>query len=162
MYIIDSCALINLLNSGLSETFGQTFSKNICFQGLVEDECASVCDQVLDMVKKGYLLQFDGSLVGANKVSEIALNFSLGIGESECLAIARDYGYDFICDDLKARRTARSLLSKKSKITGSIGILCELVDTGHVSALEAAGALSQIRDYGGHVPKFDFTTRKIL
>ncbi len=128
----------------------------------MEDECTSVYDQINAMLEKGYLSKFDGSLVGVNKVSEIALNFSLGIGESECLAIAKDHGYDFICDDRKARRTARSLLSANSKITGSIGILCELIDTGHVSALEATGALNQIREYGGHVPNFDFTVRKIV
>ncbi|MGQ3078902.1 MAG: hypothetical protein ACT6RT_12715 [Allorhizobium sp.] len=114
------------------------------------------------MVGKGYLSTFDGSLVGANKVSEIAISYSLGIGESECLAIAKDHGYDFICDDRKARKTARSLLPASARVTGSIGILCELLDAGHVSALEAADALSQIRDCGGHVPQFDFVTRMIV
>lgn len=162
MYIIDSCALINLLNSGLADPFGRHFASNICFQGLVEDGCTSISSEIYEMVVKGYLSKFDGSLVGANKVSNIALSYSLGIGESECLAIAKDHGYDFICDDRKARKTARSFLPESSRITGSIGILCELIDAGHVSAAQAADALCQIRDCGGHVPRFDFDSRKII
>jgi predicted nucleic acid-binding protein len=159
MQIIDACALINILNCSVWEIFGIHFSKDICFQGLVEDECSSVQDKLEYLVNRGSLIKFDGSLVTAKEVAEMATSFAIGMGESECLAIAKKFNYSFISDDKRARNAARQAIPE-ALTTGSIGMLCTLVDSGRISRNAAEQALVEIRARGGHVPSFNFETRQ--
>ena len=160
MHIIDACALINILNSRVWEVFGAHFSKDICFQGLVEDECSSVQDKLEHLVNRGALIRFDGSRVTAKEVAEMATSFAIGMGESECLAIAKKFNYSFISDDKRARNAAHQAIPG-AMVTGSIGILCALVDNSRISHNAARQALAEIRARGGHIPNFNFETRQL-
>lgn len=159
MQIIDACALINILNCSVWEVFGVHFSQDICFQGLVEDECSSVQDKLEHLVNRGSLIKFDGSRVTAKEVAEMATSFAIGMGESECLAIAKKFNYNFISDDKRARNAARQVIPGATT-TGSIGMLCALVDSGRIDRRAAEEALVEIRARGGHVPNFNFESRQ--
>ena len=158
MYIIDACAIINLSNCALWEVFGEHFSSKLCFQGLVEDECLSMVEQLNDLVDRWGVLRFDGSKILAREVAAIATSYSIGLGESECLVIAIANGYGFISDDKKARSAARTAMPN-SDVIGTIGVLCKLIDSGKIGPNDATEALNGIRLAGGHIPDFDFRRR---
>jgi predicted nucleic acid-binding protein len=86
----------------------------------------------------------------------------VGIGESECLAIAQRFGFGFISDDKRARNTALNILPKPVHVTGSIGLLCELIDHKQISPEDAGQALQAIQSCGGHLPAYDFRARVML
>lgn len=159
MLIADTCALINICNTSIADLL-LSAPGAVCYQGLVEDECASHKEELESLVRSGKLLKFNGSLIRASAVGDLAVTHSLGLGESECLVIARDFGYDFISDDNKARRTATKILS--GKVTGTIGLLCECIDKRILNESAAMSALEKAKAAGGHIPNYDFTIRSIV
>lgn len=160
MQIIDTCALINILNCDIWEIFGQNFSRDVCFQGLVEDECSSVQDRLEKLVDRGEVIKFSGSQITAKEVGDMATLFAIGMGEAECLAIAAKYNFDFISDDKRARNAALKVLPHRA-VTGSIGIICTLLDDGNINIEQAKYTLETMRCRGGHIPNFDFEKRLI-
>jgi predicted nucleic acid-binding protein len=160
MKIIDTCALINILNCDLWEIFGLHYSQDVCFQGLVEDECSSMHEKIGELVARGNLVKFDGSKIIAKEVGDMASSSSIGMGEAECIVIARKYNFDFISDDKRARRVAQKVLTSQ-RVTGSIGVLCSLLDGRKISIEQANFALTTIKRRGGHLPNFNFKTRLI-
>lgn len=93
-------------------------------------------------------------------VASMATEYAIGIGESECLAIAKKYEFNFISDDKRARHAAMKAIPTAA-VTGSIGLLCSLLDANAINQNDADQALLDIRTCGGHVPNFDFKTRRI-
>jgi predicted nucleic acid-binding protein len=54
----------------------------------------------------------------------VYLRRQLGVGEASSLAIAMVRGYDFLTDDMKARRVAQT---EGVTVSGSVGVLLELI-----------------------------------
>lgn len=73
----------------------------------------------------------------------------LGAGEAESIAIAHARGWGFATDDRVARRVAMQL---GVPITGTVGILVELVRQGAVSLVEANTSLSVMIQRGYRSP----------
>lgn len=77
------------------------------------------------------------------------LRLRLGVGEAESIAVAHARGWGFATDDRVARRVAMQL---GVPITGTVGILVELVRDGKVSVAEANAALSVMIQRGYRSP----------
>jgi predicted nucleic acid-binding protein len=73
----------------------------------------------------------------------------MGIGESSCLAVARERGHRLATDDKDARRLARQL---GIPLTGTIGILAILVRQDQISLAEGDRLLHQMVVVGYRSP----------
>ncbi len=58
------------------------------------------------------------------------LSKKLGVGEASCLAVAIHRGYGFLSDDMAVRKIA---LREGIRLSGSIGVLLELIRTDSIS-----------------------------
>jgi len=73
----------------------------------------------------------------------------LGEGEASCLAVARERGHRLATDDKDVRRLARQL---GISLTGTIGILANLVRQGEISLAEGDRLLQQMIAAGYRSP----------
>jgi len=73
----------------------------------------------------------------------------LGAGEASCLAIAMVRGYDFLTDDMKARRVAQT---EGVTVSGSIGVLMELIRTHKLTLDEGNNILKMFIQHGYFSP----------
>jgi predicted nucleic acid-binding protein len=78
-----------------------------------------------------------------------ALRPSLGAGEASCLAMAWQRNGQVATDDKRARQQARDL---GVSVTGTLGILVQLVEGEAVSLTEANQALSEMIESGYRSP----------
>lgn len=79
----------------------------------------------------------------------IFLHKRLGSGEASCLAIAINRRYNFLSDDMMARKVA---LREGLKVSGSIGILIELLHKNIITLSEGNDILKQIIRWGYFSP----------
>src|SRR3954470_4226896 len=108
----DTCCLINLIRGEVLDLAATTLEREICIQGLVEDELKADAEQVRLLVEAGKIRLVSGADLFASEVGIIASSYNLGLGEAECLALARKVGCSLASDDGKARRTAIAELGK--------------------------------------------------
>lgn len=73
----------------------------------------------------------------------------LGAGEASCLAVAWGRDYQVATDDKRARQKARDL---EISVTGSVGILVQLVEKGLISLSLANQALAMMVEKGYRAP----------
>lgn len=73
------------------------------------------------------------------------LLLDLGQGEAACLAVAQSRKGLLLTDDQAARRRARML---EIELSGSVGVLQRLVDSGALDLREADGLLQRMIDAG--------------
>lgn len=72
-----------------------------------------------------------------------------GAGEASCLAIAIVRGYDFLTDDMKARRVAQT---EGVTVSGSVGVLLELIRTHMLTLEEGNNILKTFIQHGYFSP----------
>lgn len=73
----------------------------------------------------------------------------LGVGESSCLAIAISRGYDLLSDDMAVRKIA---MHEGVRLSGSIGVLLELIRTNRISIEKGNTILSGFIKHGYFSP----------
>lgn len=157
--IIDACALINLINTGASDLIAELMWDIRC-QGLVEDELADQTNALERLFEIGALSRLAGD-IPASEVASIVTAHRLGLGEAECIAFCHRNPWLFISDDQRARKVAAAAFGA-SRVTGTIGLLCDCVDHGILSNSSAADALGLARQAGGYLPEFDFGSRALV
>lgn len=79
----------------------------------------------------------------------LQLRTQLGAGEASCLAIAIGRGYDFLSDDMKARRVARTV---GVTVSGSVGVLLELIRIHRLTLEEGNTLLRTFIEHGYFSP----------
>lgn len=77
------------------------------------------------------------------------LRLQLGAGEADCLAVALSRGAVFASDDFAARRMA---LQRGVKVSGTIGVLLRLVQTGKIGLTDADELLRTFVAHGYRSP----------
>ncbi|WAJ30097.1 hypothetical protein [Antarcticirhabdus aurantiaca] len=159
--IIDSCALINIGNASVCDRIFASGAYRLHIQGLVRLESLSFEPQIAELLQRNLLQEFDGSLITASQVAAISQKYRIGVGEAECILIARQASFGILIDDKKARKAA-SKEGVTGEITGTLGLLCKCIDCGALTAAEAISCLKEMRDAGGFLPQFDFSSRKII
>ncbi len=77
------------------------------------------------------------------------LHLRLGAGESACLSLAMYRGFMVLTDDLDARRWAHRT---EIPVSGTIGLLVQLVQGKAITLEEANGLLTVMREHGYYAP----------
>lgn len=99
-------------------------------------------------IQLGWLNKLD--LEDPKEVSLFAnLSKRLGAGEASCLAIAIHRGYDLLTDDMAVRKLA---LRQGIRLSGSIGVLLELIGTGRINLETGNKILKGFIKYGYFSP----------
>lgn len=81
--------------------------------------------------------------------------FRLGHGETEALVIASQRGWMLATDDAAARKILNSY-SPPVRLTGTLGLLKELIEKGALNRKEATELLSLMQSRGGWLPTIQF------
>jgi len=74
---------------------------------------------------------------------------SLGLGEASSIAVAKNRGWTFACDDKLARQEAASI---GVRLTGTIGILVKATKIKHLTIKEADEVLAVMIEKGFYSP----------
>lgn len=149
---VDTCCMINLLNGTLVRIFVERLQKDLRIQGLVEDELITHADEIKGLVADGVIRLIPGSEIFASEVRHVANKHNIGLGESECIALGLKNGWMVASDDGRARTAGIKEIGKE-RITGSIGILTQLVTAKVISQNTATTAYQKMKRAGGFLPK---------
>lgn len=82
-----------------------------------------------------------------------SISVPLGLGEASSIAVAKERGLIFACDDRAARRAA---YLTKTKLTGTLGILKKAIETKIINLKEADLILKSMIEHGFHSPVRSF------
>lgn len=153
---IDSCCLVNVINSGFSHALIGAGNRSFQFQGLVEDEIQRHEETVHELQQAGLLISLSGRTIFASEVADIVNRHNLGLGEAECIAISAKNGCALASDDRRARTVAISLLGRE-RVTGSIGLIRDALQSGAVSKIEAESAYRAMIAGGAFLPAYSIS-----
>lgn len=152
MIFPDTCSLINLGNSGLLEASLSCWVDEIAVGPVVLGECNPLLvGRLIALKDEGILTFFEDDAFSAARFLEIQAEWLLGAGETECIALAEHSNGAICCDDGKGRRVGREILGA-SQVTGSIGLLSHLVNSGECSPGDVYIAYCRMVDGGGFLP----------
>jgi predicted nucleic acid-binding protein len=147
----DTCCLINLINGRVLMLAATALGREIAAQGLVIDELQSLAQQIQQLVRSGNLRLIAGDQIFASEVDAVISGYNLGLGEAECIAIARKLGCSVATDDGKARRAAIAEVGKE-RVTGSLGLLRDLVRRQALDAVSAFRSYEAMLKAGAFLP----------
>jgi len=153
--VLDACSIINLLN-------GEVLQKVVSIQGinfyvgeyLYDEEILDVPQKlkVQSLIVNNFISIIESS-VSVSQFKALKDTYELGDGETECIAICLNTGYNIATDDKKARESAHTELG--DKVVGSLFLLRESVRTGMLSCDDAKTSFQLMKHKGGFLPKID-------
>lgn len=151
--IVDACGVINLIAGGIAQSCLEPIDPTAQVTPATEGECQGkqYTARVLRLLIEAALLELSEIEITADDLTSFMTEHQLGAGESEAILTCRAVQKHFWCDDRKARNVARGLLGEDA-VTGTIGILRELVSLGEIAADEAFGAYAAMRAAGAFLP----------
>ncbi|MFZ5998085.1 MAG: hypothetical protein ACOYW7_11460 [Nitrospirota bacterium] len=103
---------------------------------------------IKEAVKEGWLQEVTLSTEAEKALFE-SLSISMGLGEASSIAVAKERGFVFACDDRAARREASFL---NVKLTGTIGILVRAARKNITDHKHADDILKPMVTYGFYSP----------
>jgi predicted nucleic acid-binding protein len=151
--ILDASSSINLHRAGLLEVvLGLTSSGFVFHIGyIVRDECGDL-QQFLDLeVAKGALMMIATQSVAPQAFAEVLNLYDLGLGETECIALAKERSLS-VCTDDKAARKAVTQHLGEGRVVGSLGLIRECVREGLLSAGDAFIGYETMKARGAFLP----------
>lgn len=148
---VDTCCILNSTKADFFGIIAVGLNRIFYIQGIVEDELNEVDDFGLELIQAGLLHSISGSTVFASEVGDVAANYNLGLGEAECIAIAKKNGFTVASDDGNARKAAAKELGRE-KIIGSLGLVVETVKSGIIDPSTAASGYDAMRRRGAFLP----------
>lgn len=157
--IIDTCSAVGLDNAGVLHEVLRLPGRDWVVGPLVLDEANKDGASIPSLdtaISQGLISVYDGDEIGADKFLDALDSFRLGPGETECLVYAEEFGLHVCSDDGPARRTIASQIGD-ARVTGSIGLLKELVANAVLSPSEAFDAYERMVTSGSYLPKLDDT-----
>lgn len=151
-YVIDACSLINLDNTHSLEMVCRLpacrmLTTPIVFNG----EIPTALAEVTRLIGLGIFGLVDDAQVLATTFLNVKLAGDLGDGETSCIAACAELGFDFCCDDRKARSLGATFLTER-RVTGSIGLLKRCVQEGVIDCDTACKIIEEMRKRGGFLP----------
>lgn len=152
--IFDASSLLNQHNGGLVNLASDALGIEICFGPQVFDECTSIQTQLIEGLEGKSLRKLSDESVSAVEYIRLMEDYSLGPGETECLALAKENDLPICCDDRLARRMIENEIGRKN-LTGTIGILIRLVEVGAIDPTDAEQRFETMRVNGAFFPDFD-------
>ena len=150
--VLDACSIINLFNGGC---FDKVLGLNHSFyigdmlldQEIVPDFQKVILQALIDKNK----IQILPSNLSLAEYLQFKNKYNLGIGETECLALCKNNGYNICTDDKKARECSGVELGQ-SKVVGSLFLLKESVKAAILNCVEAIDSYKLMRKKGGFLP----------
>lgn len=149
--IFDCCCLSNFALSDSLFILENLFRKSASITNFVSAEIMRGIQQghkdlvkVQEALREGWLKE---AVLASKKEKSLyeALSVSLGIGEASSLALAKERGFIFACDDRAARREAGLL---DVKLTGTLGILKKAVRNKTIDLKEGDLILARMVEKG--------------
>lgn len=151
--VLDSSAIINLINGGCIDKIISCSSHNYYVGDLITDN--EILDPVQKLVlesliEKGQIILL-ASTISASTVMQLQIKHGLGLGETECMAICTSTGFSICTDDRKARKCSKKEIDEK-KVIGSLYLLRDAVLSGILCCDEVLNAYLQMKIKGGFLP----------
>jgi predicted nucleic acid-binding protein len=151
--VLDSCSTINLHNGGvLGAVFGlRSFGFAFHVGPIVVGECENLSPSLSQHITSGNLVELPDGSISASEFAQVLDKYDLGLGETECIALARRHGYT-VCSDDKAARKAATRHLGSGRVTGSLHLLRECVRLGQMTSQAASAAYETMRSRGAFLP----------
>lgn len=151
--IVDSSSVINLFNAGALELLCQLARCDFFVPPLVLGECAPLCaSSLVDLRDEGCIALLDDNQIDANRYLEMLERYSLGAGETECIAGSVDTEFCVCCDDRKAREAAAEVIGQ-DRVVGTLRLLRWCVEDEIADCSEAFRLFSEMKEKGGYLPQ---------
>lgn len=151
MTCVDACCLLNLIRGDFVSAVVVSATRSLCCQGLVIDEIVSDAPALARLIRSGALTEISGGQIFSSQLGAMAAAHNIGLGEAECIVIAKDLACSLASDDKRARTAAVAELGK-ARVTGSIGLIREAVAGGVVELDDAYLAYSKMINAGAYLP----------
>ena len=141
------------MHGGVLDHFANLGGIDLCFGPLVRRECMSISGYLDKLISEDPSRLVDDSKLPASIFIGLQSKYALGPGETECLAIATHAGCNVSCDDRLARAMIEHELGK-ARLTGTIGLLKQLVDTCILTGRQVAEAHAKMIAHGAFLPSW--------
>jgi predicted nucleic acid-binding protein len=153
--LMDACSVINLSNAECLDKVAALNNYRMVLPPAVVGECNSgAATEIINLHSDGLIDFIDEDLVPVDRFFYLLDQFSLGAGETECMALA-EIGNELICcDDRRARQCASQLLGEH-RLMGSLRLLKFGVVEGLFSVPDALKFYDNMINCGGFLPFID-------
>jgi predicted nucleic acid-binding protein len=151
--IIDASSSINLHRSGMLEVvLGLTSFAFVFHMGyIVMGECGDLREVLEAWVSSGMLVMLPDNALDPEEFADVLNLYGLGLGETECMALAKQQDLCVCTDDKAARRAAAKHLGEE-RVLGSLRLIRECVRYRLLSAQQAHAAYETMKDQGAFLP----------
>jgi len=151
--ILDASSSINLHRGGLLEAVLSLSSFAFTFYVgcIVKGECGDLQEWLTAQAARGRLVILPDDTLSPQEFADVLNLYDLGLGETECIALAKQQGLCVCTDDKAARRAATEHLGDGS-VVGSLRLIRECVCQGLLTAQAAFLAYQAMKDRGAFLP----------
>lgn len=149
--VLDASTLINLDNGDVLAEVLSLPSRAFQISPEVMRESRTVAKRIKAAVEGGDIDWVDDTAIDAKEYEDALAIWELGPGETECILAAKTLGCLVACDDGAARRVIEREIGAL-RMTGTVGLLREVVVAGMLTAEEAFEAYQQMKRLGGFLP----------
>lgn len=125
----------------------------------VRHECSSIAPRLDTFIDAGQLNLLNDDDLPAATFLALLEHYSLGAGETECLAFAKLGDHIICCDDRRARIMIGNELGQK-RVIGSLGLLVQAIHYEVLTIEDAFGAYKQMRRRGAFLPEISIDELK--
>jgi predicted nucleic acid-binding protein len=151
--VLDASSSINLHRSGLLEvvlalsSFGYVFYLGY----IVRDECGDLQEFLDTQARTGNLTMLPDNALTPQEFTDVLNLYDLGLGETECIALAKQLSLSVCTDDRAARKAAAEHIGE-NRVFGSLRLIRECVCRGLIPAQDAFLAYETMKARGAFLP----------
>lgn len=149
--ILDTCSIIILTNGGVLDVVLALNSHKFYVGAIVRRECGELHELLTERVADGSMFDAANVEISATRFGELLGQYDLGLGETECLAVAEVTGFLVCSDDFKARQMAGKHLGD-NRVIGTLYLLRECVRQGRLSTEQARQSYELMKIKGAFLP----------
>jgi predicted nucleic acid-binding protein len=151
--ILDASSSINLYRGGVLEVVLKLTSFGFIFHvgSIVRSECGDLSEFLDLQAAMGNLVILPDDTLSVLGFSEILSLYDLGLGETECIALAHQRNSCVCTDDKSARKAAVQHLGAERAL-GSLRLLRNCVCQGLIGPPEAVIAYELMKSRGAFLP----------
>lgn len=157
--VLDASTLINLDNGDVLTEVLSLPHRTFQISPEVLRESRTVAKALKAAVERGDIDWVDDTAIDAQEFEDALAVWELGPGETECILAAKALGCSVACDDGAARKVIEREIGIP-RMTGTVGLLREVVVAGLITAEHAFEAYQQMKRLGGFLPKLSVADLK--
>jgi predicted nucleic acid-binding protein len=149
--VLDASTLINLDNGDVFDIVLSLPGHRFQISAEVLRESQTVAKAIKEAVRRGLVELVDDSVIDAQDFEDALADWELGPGETECILAAKSLGCTVACDDGAARKVIEREIGV-SRMTGTVGLLREVIAARLTTSEAAFQAYQQMKGRGGFLP----------